>query len=180
MSTFSDAHAGIAKEFAQASVATLTTDGSLHPGTVIAATARMAGTYLFRSFRLDLPGVEPGQAVLSLQANERAPVLIRIAAAIVDTFSIHLDSTKAGEPIDQKHEPRLSFLETQRLLEPVYRPIKDRGGLSDYDAARAAVVAAAMLIPHCAKVLEPNMAFRILSLGIVEGSKSAPDPVELP
>ncbi len=180
MSTFSDAHAKIAKEFASVSVGTLAMEGSVHPGTVIAATARMAGTYLFRSFRLDLPGVVPGQAVLSIPANEHAPRLIRIAAAVVATFGIRLDNTQAAKPTDPKHEPHLSFLETQRRLEPVYKPIKDRGGLSHYDAARAAAVAAAILVSQCAKVLEPNSAFRILSLGIVEGSKCAPDPVELP
>jgi hypothetical protein len=179
MTTFSEAHANIAKELANATVLALTSEDSFHPGTVVAATARMAGTYLFRSFRLDLPGVQPGQAVLSEQANKQTPVLIRIAAAIVGTFGITLDNTLAAEPIDQRHQPRLSILETQRKLEPVYRAITDCSGMSDYDGARAAAVAAAMLIFHCAKILEPNTGFRILSYGIVEGAKTAPDPVQL-
>jgi hypothetical protein len=179
LTTFSEVHANVAKELANATVTTFTLEGSVHPGTVVAATARMAGTYLFRSLRLDLPGVQPGQAVLFEPANEKTQVLIRIAAAIVETLGITLDNTRAAEPLEEKHQPRLSILETQRKLEPVYRAITDRSGMSDYDGARASAVAAAMLIFQCAKTLEPNMGFSILSYGIVEGAKTAPDPVQL-
>jgi hypothetical protein len=179
MTTFSEAHANVAKELATATIQALASGGSMHPGTVVAATARMAGTYLFRSFNLSLPGLQPGVAVLSEAANEKVPVLIRIAAAIVASLGVTLDNTKAAEPTEQRHQPRLAFLETQRMLEPIYRAITDRSGMSDYDGARAAAVAAGMLVPQCAKVMEPNTGFRIASFGIVEGAKTAPDPVTL-
>ena len=177
MTTFSEAHANVAKELANTTVAAFTSDGSVHPGTLVAATARMAGTYLFRSMKLDLPGVQPGQAVLSEPANEQMQVLIRIAAAIVATLGIHLDNTRAAESIDEQHQPRVPFLETQRKLEPLYREITNRNGMSNYDGARASAVAAAMLIFQCSQILEPNTGFSILSYGIVEGTKTAPDPV---
>lgn len=179
MTTFDETHVNVAKEFANATIAALACEGSIHPGTVIAAAARMAGTYLFRSFRLDLRGVRPGQVVLSASADEQFPVLIRIAAMIVGTFGITLDDKQASTPIDPNHEPRLSFLETQLKLEPIYRAITDQSGMSDYEGGRAAAVAAAILIAHCSKVLDPNMGFRILSISIVEGTKTAPDPVRL-
>lgn len=179
MTTFSEAHANVAKELANTTATTFTSEGSVHPGTLVAVTARMAGTYLFRSLRLDLPGVQPGQAVLSEPANEQMQVLIRIAAAIVATLGIILDNTRAAEPIDEKHQPRIPFLETQQKLEPLYREITNRNSMSDYDGARASAVAAAILIFQCAKILEPNMGFSILSYGIVEGTKTAPDPVQL-
>jgi len=65
-----------AQELATVAIAAIKTSKRIHPGTVIAATARMAGTYLFRSFRLYLPGVLPGQAVLSDKANAQYPILI--------------------------------------------------------------------------------------------------------
>jgi len=179
MTTFSEAHANVAKELANASVTAFPLDGSVHPGTVVAATARMAGTYLFRAFRLNLSGVQPGQAVLFEQANEQTQVMIRIAAAIVAALGITLDNTRAGAPVDEKHQPRLSFLETQQKLEPLYREITNRNAMSDYDGARASAVAAAMLIFQCSTILEPNTGFNILSYGIVEGTKTAPDPVLL-
>ena len=179
MTTFSEAHANVAKELANITVASFTSNGSVHPGTLVAATARMAGTYLFRSLQLDLQGVQPGQAVLSQPANEQMQLLVRIAAAIVATLGINLDHTRAAESVDEKHQPLIPFLETQRKLEPLYREITNRNGMSDYDGARASAVAAAMLVFQCSQILEPNMGFSILSYGIVEGTKIAPDPVHL-
>jgi hypothetical protein len=169
-----------AQEFANAAVATLKLPGGIHPGTVVAATARMAGTYLFRSFNLHLPGAEPGQAVLSIEANEQGPILIQIAAGILSQVGIKLDNTQAGKPTETKHKPTQPFLDTQRKLEPVYAPIKDRFGLSTQEAAHAAAVATALLIRHCAKVMDPNVAFGIAAYAFIEGAKTAPDPVQLP
>ena len=178
-SAFTEADANVARELANVSLRALTVDGNVHPGSVIAATARMAGTYLFRSFKLDLDGAQPGQAVLSVAANRQVPVLIRIAGAIVTASGIALDDTTAGLPVQQKHQPRQSFLETQRLLEPAYRAITDRSGMSDYEGARASAVAVGMLISRCTKVLDANEGFRIAAYGFIEGTKTAPDPVDM-
>ena len=85
-----------AQAFANATVAALQDAGKIHAGTVVAGSARMAGTYLFRSFGLKLPGVKPGQAVLSEPANIQGPVLIQIAAGILDRLGIKLDRAAAG------------------------------------------------------------------------------------
>jgi hypothetical protein len=180
MSAFTEAHANVAKELANVSIRTFNNGGSMHPGTVVAATARMAGTYLFRSFDHKLAGMQPGDAVLSPKANEQTATLIRVAAAIVNASGIKLDDAQAGEPAEPQHQPRQPFLDTQRKLEPLYRTVTSATGMTEYEAARAAAVAAAYLIAHCAKVLEPNTGFRLLCYGITEGAKSAPDPVALP
>ena len=178
-SAFTDADASVAKELADVSLRALTVDGNVHPGSLIAATARMAGTYLFRSFRLVVTGAQPGQPVLSAVANAQGPVLLRIAGAIVTASGIALDEKTAGLPIQPRHQPRQSFLETQRLLEPAYRAITDRSGMSDYEGARASAVAAGMLICQCTKVLNANEGFRIAAFAFVEGTKTAPDPLQL-
>jgi hypothetical protein len=178
-SPFTDAHVNVARELANASLRALTVDGNVHPGTVIAATARMAGTYLFRSLVLDVRGVRPGDVVLSVAANEQVPLLIKVAAAIVTTGGIALDDATAALPVRPQHKPRQSFLETQRVLEPLYRAITGASGMSDYEGARAAAVAAGMLIRQCVKVLEANEAFRIAAYGFVEGTKTAPEPLQL-
>lgn len=166
-----------AQEFATASVAALKNDQGIHPGTVIAATARMAGTYLFRSFRLNLPGVQPGQAVLSEEANTHGPALIETTARLLGLIGIVLDASRAGNPVDPKEQPTLGFLETQRRLEPAYAPIRARYGFSDEQAAYAVAAAVALLIRHCAIGLDPHPAFSIAALGVIEGLKTAPDPV---
>ena len=112
-----------AHEFANSVVATMSHQGRMHPGTVIAATARMGGTYLFRSFGLHLPGVEPGQPVLSLAADEEVPILIQITADVLAKVGIAIDNTHAGKPTDPMHLPTDPFPETQRKLEPVCAPI---------------------------------------------------------
>jgi hypothetical protein len=135
---------------------------------------------LFRSFDLKLAGLNPGDAVLSPRANEDTATLIRVAAAIINASGMKLDDAQAGAPTEPQHQPRQPFLDTQRRLEPLYRAVTSASKLSGYEAARAAAVAAAYLIVHCAKVLEPNTGFRLLCYGITEGAKSAPDPVALP
>src|SRR3989442_6905790 len=124
-----------AQELATTSIAALRSTEGIHPGTVVAATARMAGTYLFRSFRLSLPGVQPGQAVLSDKANALGPTLIETTGRLLWRMGIALESSQAGTPIDPKDAPILSFLETQRLLEREFSPIRTRYGFDDEQAA---------------------------------------------
>lgn len=169
-----------AQEFANATVAALKVKDGIDPETVVAATARMAGTYLFRSFALKLAGVMPGMPVLSAEANQQSSILIQIAGSVLSKIGIKLDDAYAGKALDAKHKPMLEFLDTQKKLESAYEPIKAKFGLSTSEAAQAAAVAAALLIRHCAKVLNPNIAFGIAVYGFIEGSKTAPEPVQIP
>jgi hypothetical protein len=168
---------GSAQELAAASIAALRSTKGIHPGTVVAATARMAGTYLFRSFRLNLPGVQPGQAVLSDKANVLGPTLIETAGRLLSRIGITLDASRAGKPVDPKDQPTISFLDTQRLLERAFSTIRSRYGFDDEQAAYAVAAATSLLIRHCTKALDPHIAFSIAALGFVEGTKTAPDPV---
>ncbi len=174
-----EAKAAAGKEFAIATANAFVTDGSMHPGTVTAAAARMAGTYLFRSFKLRLKGVPPGQAVLSQPANEETPKLTKVALAVLARAGIKIDNSQAGMPVDPMHKPRFEFLETQRKCEALFAPIKERHALTDREAADAAAVAAAMVIQFTAKIMDPTVGFGIAVYGFVEGAKTAPDPVQL-
>jgi len=168
-----------AQEFATASIAALRSKEGIHPGTVIAATARMAGTYLFRSFRLDLPGVQPGQVVLSDKANAKGPTLLEITGRLLGRMGIIIERSRAGQPVDPKDQPTLSFLDTQRPLERAFSTIRARYGFDDEQTAYAVAAATSLLIQHCIKVLDPHAGFSIAALGFVEGTKTAPDPVIL-
>ena len=151
----------------------------MHPPTVIAACARMAGTSLFRSFGLRLPGVDPGQTVLSNEADEHAPMLLRVAARILANLGVALPSSPPSPVGDDQAKPMLEFLETQRRLEPLFSPIQARHALSLRQAAQASAIAVALLIHHFARHLPPSTAFGLAAFGFVEGSKTAPDPVTL-
>jgi hypothetical protein len=166
-----------AQEFATAAVATLKTETGIHPGTVIAATARMAGTYLFRGFGFTLPRVQPGEVVLSEEANTQGPVLIETTGRLLHRIGIELDPSRAGEAIAQRDQPTLTFLDTQRRLEPAFLPIRTRYGFDHEQAAHAVAAATVLLIQHCAIGLDPHTAFSIAAFGFIEGTKTAPDPV---
>lgn len=168
------------REFANATVSALEMPGGVHPPTVVAACARMAGTCLFRSFGLNLQGVRPGQAVLSVEADEHAPMLLRVAAGILSNLGITIGSAPPGKLGVEEDKPLHEFLQTQRLLEPRFSPIQVNYALTTRQAAQAAAIATALLIHHFAKHLKPDAAFGIAAVAFIEGSKTAPDPVELP
>ncbi len=98
-----------AKEYANVTIRSLTISGGVHPRTVIAACARMAGTSMFRSLALHLPNVRPGQAVLSEEANKHLPMLLRVAAGTVATLGIALPVSPTGELTDEKRKAHARF-----------------------------------------------------------------------
>ncbi len=111
---------------ANTAIAAFQIPGGVHPPTVITACARMAGTYLFRSFGLTLVGVQPGQPVLSVEANEHSPVLLRTTAGILATLGVTIASAPPPALAGRKPDPLPQFLETQRLLEPLRRTLRRR------------------------------------------------------
>lgn len=167
-----------AAECAEAAVAALEPDGSVHPGTVIAGAARMAGTILFRSFNFPLQNVPAGQPVLSMEANERGPQLVDVAGGMLAQLGIRIDLARitTSAPADQ---PRIGFLETQRILEPMFAKITNRYGLSVQQSAESAAAAAALLIHQYERSIDPSSAFGIAVYGFIEGTKTTPDPVAL-
>jgi hypothetical protein len=168
-----------AQQFVGLVIAALKNDKGVHAETAVAATARMAGTFLFRSFAFPLSSVTPGQAVFSDAANEQGPKLVQILGNVLAHIGITLDKSKLGAKQDPEHQSHVEFLSTQRLLEPVFSRTKNALGLSYIAAAESAAIATALLIQQCLPVLEPHVAFDIAAYGFVEGSKTAPDPVTI-
>ncbi len=177
MAQLSQPQVDAAQEFVTRAIDLLKTDQGVQAETIIAASARMAGTFLFRSFAFPLTGVAPGQAVLSEVANEQGPQLIAILGGVLTHVGIALDGARLNGQVPQGHQPLLGFLDTQRILEEPFTSIMRRQGLSYQDAAEAAAVATALLIHQCATVLDPHISFAVAAYGFVEGSKTAPDPV---
>lgn len=168
-----------AQEFADTTINALKTDRGLHAETAIAATARMAGTFLFRSFRFSTKGIEPGQVVLSGLANEQGPQLLQVLEGALSHLGVSLNEEEMGRAPGPENQPHQGFLETQKHLEPLYAAVKKRHRLSAKEAAESGAIAAALLIRQCSQVLNPNVAFGIAVYGIIEGTKTAPAPVGL-
>jgi hypothetical protein len=180
MVTLSKLQMDAAGEFANAAMAAMKVPGGIHPATVIAASARMAGTYLFRSFELDLQGVKPGQIVLSPQAAQREGDLIQVALGSLARFGIKVALTPPQSVNDPQNQPVLAFLDTQRKIEPAYFPICRKFNFSAEQAAHSAAAATALLVRHCATALEPNVAFGVAAFGFIEGCKTTPDSFQDP
>ena len=178
MSDLTQTQIDAAERFANSAVELLGDERGVHAETVIAATARMAGTFLFRSFRFEIEGAKPGQAVLSEQANEHGPRLVNILSGVLQQMGIRLDQSRLDQPEDPENGPRQAFLETQKLLEPTFDSIREDSGLSQSEAADSAAIATAIIIQQCAEVLDPSIAFGIAVYGFIEGSKTCPAPVQ--
>src|SRR5688572_21979556 len=94
-----------AREYANAAISALEVSGGVHPPTVIAGCARMAGTCLFRSFELKLPSVQSGHAVLSVEADQHAPTLLRTAAGILANLGVSIPSSPMDVKPDESAKP---------------------------------------------------------------------------
>ena len=166
-----------AREFVDIVVDQLADERGIHAETAVVAVARMAGTFLFRSFGFQLPDSKPGQTVLSEQANEKGPRLVNIAATVLSDAGVKLDSNAVTDDLMKGHEPLLDFLNTQQRLEPKFNQVREKIGLSLTEAADAGALATAMLIQQTSQVLDSNVAFQLAVYSFIEGSKTIPADV---
>lgn len=166
-----------AHAYVSVTIDTFADEKGVHAETAIAGLARMAGTFLFRSFNFPLEDITPGQPVLSEQANEKGPGLINILAAVLGGGGFSIDGSAIEQESGEEHEPLLDFLETQSRLEAPLAEISVSHGLDFQQAAEAAAAATALLIGQTSQVLDPTIGFNIAAYGFVEGSKTCPTPV---
>ncbi|MBN2143480.1 MAG: hypothetical protein JW774_02545 [Candidatus Aureabacteria bacterium] len=177
LGTISEEQLGAAEDFADVTSATLKTDPWPHAQTLIAGAARMAGTFLFRSFGLPLTGIHPGDMFLTDSANLMGPQLVRILQHVLKKLEIRLDEERMSQTPSRKDQPLLDFLQTQKQLEPRYTQIKDLWGLSLEEAAESASIAAGILIKENAPNLDPSIGYALAVYGFVTGSKTVPYPL---
>lgn len=163
---------------AEAILAALTNERGVHADTAVVCAARIAGTFLFRSFDLPVRDAKPGTPVLSEAANEHGPLLIQTLGAVLARANITIDSTKASDPIPEEHQPHLSLAQTQTVMEPALRRIAEKHGLSNEQAAHACAIATGALIQKASGALDPTLAFGLAVYGFIEGSKTMPVPLD--
>ena len=68
----------------------------------ISSTARLAGSFLFRSFGFKINDAKPGTVMLSEEANMKGPQLVNITHAVLNNFGIQIDNNKMSNG-NQKH-----------------------------------------------------------------------------
>ena len=85
------------KELVELIAAELGEGRAVHSATAITSCALLAGSFMFRSFNLQLKDVSPGNVVLSEEANEKWPVLMNIVRWMLDTWGVNIDEEKLNE-----------------------------------------------------------------------------------
>lgn len=168
------AQAAAARKIVEAIVQGLHTEKGTHAETAIAAAARMAGTFLFRSFGLAAPGVPPGSPVLSDAAIEHGPLLVQTFGVGLVAEGIDPSKIEPDLHIHEQNQPLLTVTQTQEKLEAELAGIARGYRLDDTQAAHACALAAAMLVRQTAAVLEPRTGFAVAAYGFIEGSKTMP------
>ncbi len=136
----------------------------------------MAGSFLLRSFGFELGHLAPGTAVLSDEANEHGPRLVRILGGALAHGGVELDREILSRGPDEGRLAELDFLVAQSRLEAPFAAIAARRQLAPREAAEAAAAATAFLIQQFAEELNPSIAFGIAVYGFIEGAKTVPGP----
>jgi hypothetical protein len=174
VAALSQAQLQAATEFGTTALQAFDQGGTFPAETVIGSVARMAGSFLLRSFGLPLTGIEPGSVVLSEQANQQGPRLVQILAGVLQGVGVTLDSARLAAVQATTRGQEESLLQTQEALERRFTAIRDKHGLSDGEAAESAAVATAVLIKNCSQLLDPHTGFGLAVYGFIEGAKTVP------
>lgn len=162
------------KALAVACAKAMTVDGSVNLPSIVTGCARMSGSYLLRSFNLDLSAVPPGQAIVSAEAGEKTSMLLRFCASILKTSGTSIGDSPPVSMKEQLSKLKQDFLATQRTLEPIFAPLMRQYALDDEQMAKAAALATGALIYQFAKHMDPNVGFGYAAYGFTEGARTAP------
>ena len=141
----------------------------------IASTARLAGSFMFRSFEFDIKGVKPGTAMLSEEANIKGPHLVDVAHAVLAHYGIEIDNSKITNS-----EPQISaidFVDNMNKIQSPALEIMNSNGLSFVQLAQSAAAATGFVIQQSSH-MEPEVAFGTAVYHFIEGTKTCPPAFE--
>ncbi|UKM66581.1 hypothetical protein GSB9_03171 [Flavobacteriaceae bacterium GSB9] len=144
----------------------------VHSATAIATSARLSGSFLFKSFGLNIDDAKPGTAVLSNQANEEGPELINVIGAVLSNMGVNIDNNKMESAEIQKTE--LDFLQSLNLTQAKATEIMKKHKLTEKEMSVACAMSTAFIIQQCQNDLEVESGFNTAVYGLIEGSKTVP------
>lgn len=137
----------------------------------ISSAARLAGSFLFRSFALKINNAKPGTVVLSEIANTKGPQLVNITYAVLQSFGIEIDNRKI--PSENQKEAASNFVDVIAKMQTPALEIMKAHDLSYEQMAQSAAIATAFIIQQSSNI-SPEEGFGIAIYHYVEGSKTLP------
>ena len=159
----------------------IASDGTLHTGTMLSASAWLTGTSLHRSLNLqdDLP---PGTTIKSDEATREWESLMDM----FEQYNLQMTDIPVGQFIKAALEapdwlkPQVEMLYLLKELQGAYNQIMKKQGFDYLDGARAGVVLCSIFFQqYCIvnKIMDPNVAAGIVAQGILEAAKTIPPPL---
>ncbi len=156
-------------------------DGILqsHPGTVISAASRLAGTSLFRSMKYKQKP-KLGTVILSEEVNQLGNKLIQLLLLLLKKKGLNITANDINTEISQEIEPKTNLINIQSEFQQKYNNIMKKYEFDYLEGAKTGIIVCAMLIDyHCVQNfdLDPKDAIVLVTKGIIEGSKTVPPPL---
>lgn len=137
----------------------------------ISSTARLAGSFLFRSFGFKIDDSKPGTVMLSEDANIKGPQLVNITHAVLQRFGITIDSTKMSGGTGGHAQS--NFTDVIRKIQIPALEIMKKNDLSFEQMAQSAAIATAFIIQQSGNIT-PEHGFGLAIYHYIEGSKTYP------
>lgn len=137
----------------------------------ISSTARLAGSFLFRSFEFTISDAKPGDVMLSEDANTKGPQLVNITHAVLQNFSIQIDNNKMSGSNQQ--QAKSNFVDVIGKIQSPALEIMKKNNLSFEQMAQSAAIATAFIIQQSNNIT-PEEGFGTAIYHYIEGSKTFP------
>lgn len=154
--------------------------GKPHAATVLAVTARLAGSSLFHSLNYKDKNIQPGTVVLSEEVNQAWPQLMNQFAFYCKQNGVDVMSKPIVTEFREPYKPLMSVEQVLAEYQDQYHEIMKKHGLDYWQGAWAGMIVASIVFEyHCKQVkdIDPFVATGIVAMGVVEGAKTAPSPL---
>lgn len=137
----------------------------------ISSTARLAGSFLFRSFGFEINDAKPGTVMLSEVANTKGPQLVNITQAVLQNFGIQIDNSKMSSGNQKQAES--NFVDIINKVQNPALEIMEKNDLSYEQMAQSGAIATAFIIQQSGNIT-PEEGFGTAIYHYIEGTKTYP------
>lgn len=141
----------------------------------ISCTARLAGSFLFRSFGFKIDNPKPGTVMLSEEANQKGPQLINLTHIVLQNFGIQIDKNKMSN--GNKKQAESNFIDVISKVQVPALAIMKKNDLTFEQMAQSAAIATAFIIQQSNNIT-PEEGFGTAIYHYIEGSKTYPPEFE--